>query len=47
MLANAGALGGESSDGATKSRCGADPDGNELEIMRVLPRDRALRAVLS
>ena len=38
ILANAGALGGESSHGATKSVYGADPDGNEFEIMWMLPR---------
>jgi catechol-2,3-dioxygenase len=38
-LANAGALGGESSHGATKSLYGADPDGNEFEIMWMLPRE--------
>lgn len=30
---------GESSHGATKSIYGADPDGNELEIMWLLPRE--------
>ncbi len=39
VLANAGALAGESSHGATKSLYGADPDGNEFEIMWMLPRD--------
>ncbi len=38
-LANADALTGESSHGATKSLYGADPDGNEFEIMWMLPRD--------
>lgn len=38
-LANAGALGGESSHGATKSVYGSDPDGNEFEIMWMLPRE--------
>ena len=38
-LAEAGALTGESSHGATKSVYGADPDGNEFEIMWLLPRD--------
>ena len=38
VLANAGALGGESSHGATKSLYGADPDGNEFEIMWMLPK---------
>ena len=39
VLAKAGALGGESSHGATKSVYGADPDGNEFEIMWMLPRE--------
>ena len=38
-LVNAGALTGESSHGATKSLYGADPDGNEFEIMWMLPRE--------
>lgn len=38
-LVDAGALGGESSHGATMSLYGADPDGNEFEIMWMLPRD--------
>ena len=33
-----GVLRGESSHGATKSLYGADPDGNEFEIMWMLPR---------
>ena len=37
-LIAAGALTGESSHGATKSLYGADPDGNEFEIMWMLPR---------
>ena len=37
-LAEAGAFTGESSHGATKSVYGADPDGNEFEIMWMLPR---------
>lgn len=37
-LLEAGALAGESSHGATKSLYGADPDGNEFEIMWMLPR---------
>jgi catechol-2,3-dioxygenase len=37
-LLDAGALVGESSHGATKSLYGADPDGNEFEIMWMLPR---------
>ena len=39
-LADAGAFTGESSHGATKSLYGADPDGNEFEIMWMLPRDQ-------
>ena len=35
----AGAYTGESSHGATKSIYGTDPDGNEFEIMWMLPRD--------
>lgn len=38
-LLDAGAYTGESSHGATKSLYGADPDGNEFEIMWMLPRD--------
>ncbi|SNY62836.1 VOC family protein [Paractinoplanes atraurantiacus] len=38
LLAEAGAYTGESSHGATKSIYGADPDGNEFEIMWMLPR---------
>ena len=38
-LVAAGARTGESSHGATKSVYGADPDGNEFEIMWMLPRD--------
>ena len=34
-----GALTGASSHGATKSLYGADPDGNEFEIMWLLPAD--------
>jgi catechol-2,3-dioxygenase len=37
-LAEAGAYTGESSHGATKSVYGVDPDGNEFEIMWMLPR---------
>jgi catechol-2,3-dioxygenase len=33
------AYSGESNHGATKSIYGADPDGNEFEIMWMLPRD--------
>ena len=39
VLAHAGALSGESSHGATKSVYGADPDGNEFELMSMLPRE--------
>lgn len=35
----AGAYTGESSHGATKSLYGTDPDGNEFEIMWMLPRE--------
>jgi catechol-2,3-dioxygenase len=38
-LAGLGALTGESSHGATKSLYGVDPDGNEFEVMWMLPRD--------
>lgn len=38
-LAGAQAYTGESSHGATKSIYGADPDGNEFEIMWMLPRE--------
>ena len=38
-LRSAGAYTGESSHGATKSIYGADPDGNEFEVMWMLPRD--------
>lgn len=37
-LLESGALSGESSHGATLSLYGADPDGNEFEIMWMLPR---------
>ncbi len=39
VLTGAGALTGESSHGATKSLYGADPDGNEFEVMWMLPRE--------
>jgi catechol-2,3-dioxygenase len=39
-LANLDAYTGESSHGATKSLYGADPDGNEFELMWMLPRDQ-------
>jgi len=38
-LVGAGAYTGESSHGATKSLYGADPDGNEFEIMWMVPRE--------
>jgi catechol-2,3-dioxygenase len=38
-LIASGALTGESSHGATKSLYGADPDGNEFEVMWMLPRE--------
>jgi catechol-2,3-dioxygenase len=37
-LAELGALTGESSHGATKSLYAQDPDGNEFEVMWMLPR---------
>jgi catechol-2,3-dioxygenase len=37
-LVDAGAYGGESSHGATKSVYGVDPDGNQFEVMWMLPR---------
>jgi catechol-2,3-dioxygenase len=37
-LLRLGALAGESSHGATKSLYGQDPDGNEFEVMWMLPR---------
>lgn len=39
QLAAVGGLTGESSHGATKSAYGADPDGNQLEVMWMLPRE--------
>jgi len=38
-LLDTGSYTGESNHGATKSIYGADPDGNEFEIMWMLPRD--------
>ncbi|MGH3327719.1 MAG: VOC family protein [Streptomycetales bacterium] len=38
-LAGYGALAGQSSHGATKSLYGRDPDGNEFEVMWMLPRE--------
>jgi catechol-2,3-dioxygenase len=40
LLIEAGALTGESSHGATKSVYGADPDGNQFEVMWMLPHDQ-------
>ena len=39
-LVDAGAYTGESNHGATKSIYGTDPDGNEFELMWMLPRDQ-------
>lgn len=39
LLANLGALTGQSDHGATKSLYGQDPDGNEFEVMWMVPRD--------
>ena len=39
-LAKANALSGESDHGATKSVYGFDPDGNEFEVMYLLPREQ-------
>ena len=39
ILLRLGALGGESSHGATKSLYAQDPDGNEFEVMWMLPRE--------
>lgn len=38
ILAELGALKGESDHGATKSLYGTDPDGNEFEVMWLVPR---------
>jgi catechol-2,3-dioxygenase len=38
VLADHGALGGQSDHGATKSLYGADPDGNEFELLWMVPR---------
>jgi catechol-2,3-dioxygenase len=40
QLANLDALTGQSDHGATKSLYGADPDGNEFEVMWMVPRDQ-------
>jgi catechol-2,3-dioxygenase len=39
VLGSAGALGGASDHGVSKSLYGADPDGNEFEIMWRVPRE--------
>ena len=39
VLAAAGALGGASDHGVSKSLYGHDPDGNEFEVMWSVPRD--------
>ena len=39
ILSETGALGGASDHGVSKSLYGADPDGNEFEVMWMLPRD--------
>jgi catechol-2,3-dioxygenase len=40
VLSRLGALAGESDHGATKSLYGHDPDGNEFEVMWMVPRDQ-------
>jgi catechol-2,3-dioxygenase len=40
VLSETGALTGASDHGATKSLYGADPDGNEFEVMWMVPRDQ-------
>ena len=40
VLAELGALTGQSDHGATKSLYGADPDGNEFEVMWMVPREQ-------
>jgi catechol-2,3-dioxygenase len=40
VLSAEGALGGASDHGATKSLYGRDPDGNEFEIMWMVPREQ-------
>jgi catechol-2,3-dioxygenase len=39
VLSEAGALGGSSDHGVSKSLYGADPDGNEFEVMWRVPRE--------
>jgi catechol-2,3-dioxygenase len=40
VLSDTGALTGASDHGATKSLYGADPDGNEFEVMWMVPREQ-------
>jgi catechol-2,3-dioxygenase len=40
VLRDVGALGGASDHGVSKSLYGADPDGNEFEIMWRVPREQ-------
>ena len=40
VLRDSGALGGSSDHGVSKSLYGADPDGNEFEIMWRVPREQ-------
>ena len=40
VLERLGALSGESDHGATKSLYGHDPDGNEFEVMWMVPREQ-------
>ena len=40
LILIAGALGGASDHGVSKSLYGADPDGNEFEIMWRVPREQ-------
>jgi catechol-2,3-dioxygenase len=40
LLAELGALSGRSDHGATKSLYGKDPDGNEFEVMWMVPREQ-------
>lgn len=40
LLTEEGALSGQSDHGATKSLYGRDPDGNEFELMWMVPRDQ-------
>jgi catechol-2,3-dioxygenase len=40
VLSESGALTGASDHGATKSLYGRDPDGNEFEVMWMVPREQ-------